>query len=214
MSRPRKAEVIPAPETPDRILDAAERLLATLGYEGTSLRAVTREAGVNLAAVGYHFGGKDGLIRAVLSRRVGPINQDRLAQLEALEAGATPPALRDVVRAFVEPTFRQFQALGPTGRLVMGLIGRLHGEPTDHIRRFVKEQFGDTARRFHEALCRALPDLGPEAVGLRMISMIGVMTFHLSMGESCPVPTAERATLEQQVDEVVAFVAAGFEHGA
>jgi AcrR family transcriptional regulator len=44
--------------TKDRILDAVERLFAERGYAATSLRIVTAEAGVNLAAVNYHFGSK------------------------------------------------------------------------------------------------------------------------------------------------------------
>ncbi|CAA9412384.1 MAG: Transcriptional regulator, AcrR family, partial [uncultured Rubrobacteraceae bacterium] len=43
-----------ATDTKTRILDAAERLFAERGFEGTSIRAVTAEAGANLAAVGYH----------------------------------------------------------------------------------------------------------------------------------------------------------------
>ena len=49
-------------DTKERILDAAERLFAAHGFAGTSLRAVTKEAGVNLAAVHYHFGTKEDLL--------------------------------------------------------------------------------------------------------------------------------------------------------
>ena len=43
-------------DTRARILDAAERLFMAHGYDGTSMRQITGEAGVNLAAVNYHFG--------------------------------------------------------------------------------------------------------------------------------------------------------------
>ncbi len=66
------------PLTKDRILDAAERLFAEHGFEATSLRMITTEAEVNLAAVNYHFHSKDELIAAVFARRIGPINQKRL----------------------------------------------------------------------------------------------------------------------------------------
>jgi AcrR family transcriptional regulator len=45
-------------DTKERILDAAERLFAERGFAGTSLRSVTKQAGVNLAAIHYHFGAK------------------------------------------------------------------------------------------------------------------------------------------------------------
>ena len=73
-------------DTKERILDAAELLFAEHGFSGTSLRAVTGEAEVNLAAVNYHFGSKMGLFKAVVLRRVGPLNEERLRMLDALEA--------------------------------------------------------------------------------------------------------------------------------
>ena len=59
-----------AGNTKDRILDVAETLFADNGFAATSLRDITREAGVNIAAVNYHFGSKDGLLGAVLERRI------------------------------------------------------------------------------------------------------------------------------------------------
>src|ERR671910_3594384 len=75
-------------ETKEKILDAAERLFAAHGFAGTSLRSVTKEAGVNLAAVHYHFGNKEDLLRAVLGRIVIPVNRERLEMLEQVEAAA------------------------------------------------------------------------------------------------------------------------------
>ncbi len=59
-------------ETVERILDAAEQLFAEKGFAETSLRLITSKAGVNLAAVNYHFGSKKALIQAVFSRFLGP----------------------------------------------------------------------------------------------------------------------------------------------
>ena len=73
------------PVTKDRILDAAESLFMEHGYEATSLRAITSAAGVNLASVNYHFGSKEELFQAVLTRRLDPMNQERLDLLTRLE---------------------------------------------------------------------------------------------------------------------------------
>ena len=59
----------PQHETRTRILDAAEELFMLHGFEGTSMRHLTARAGVNLAAVNYHFGSKHALIEAVFRRR-------------------------------------------------------------------------------------------------------------------------------------------------
>ena len=58
--------------TKERILDAAERLFAERGFAATSLRSITAAAGVNLAAVNYHFRSKEALLEAVFTRRLGP----------------------------------------------------------------------------------------------------------------------------------------------
>ena len=94
--------------TKQRILDVAERLFAERGFSGTSLRTIIGEAGVNLAAVHYHFHSKDALLEAVILRRLEPVNRERLAMLEACEHAARggPPAVEDILRAFIEPTVR------------------------------------------------------------------------------------------------------------
>ena len=79
--------------TKDRILDAAESLFMEHGFEATSLRSITAAAGVNLAAVNYHFGSKEELFQAVLTRRLDPMNQERLDLLTALERAAAPEPL-------------------------------------------------------------------------------------------------------------------------
>ena len=48
-------------DTKTRLLDAAERLFAERGYEGSSMRAITKEAGASVSSANYHFGSKDGL---------------------------------------------------------------------------------------------------------------------------------------------------------
>jgi AcrR family transcriptional regulator len=75
-------------ETQSRLLDSAETLFMEHGYEATRLRQITSAANVNLAAVNYHFGGKEGLFQSVLMRRLDPLNQERLKLLDELEDGA------------------------------------------------------------------------------------------------------------------------------
>ncbi|HSG82026.1 MAG TPA: helix-turn-helix domain-containing protein, partial [Gemmatimonadota bacterium] len=52
--------------TAEALLRAAHHLFARFGYDGTSVRAITREAGSNLGAVTYHFGSKEALYDSVL----------------------------------------------------------------------------------------------------------------------------------------------------
>jgi AcrR family transcriptional regulator len=63
----------------EKLLEAALDAFGRDGFDGASTRDIARQAGVNLAAIPYHFGGKDGLHRAVavyivdsISRQIGP----------------------------------------------------------------------------------------------------------------------------------------------
>jgi AcrR family transcriptional regulator len=163
-------------DTKDRILEVAERLFAERGIAGTSLRAVTAEAGANVAAVHYHFGSKEDLTRAVVLRRAEPVNAERLRCLDALEAEAGPdgPGVESILEAF----FRAPVALwAEGGETVASFL--LH-EPVDRIQPLVMEVMGEVARRFLAALARALPHLPPEEVAERFQLVIGVLIHVLS----------------------------------
>src|SRR5437763_12019602 len=71
--------------TQANILDTAEALFMEHGFEATSLRQITAAAGVNIAAVNYHFGSKEELFQTVLTRRLDPMNQERLSLLARFE---------------------------------------------------------------------------------------------------------------------------------
>ncbi|TFH66098.1 MAG: TetR/AcrR family transcriptional regulator [Gemmatimonadales bacterium] len=62
-------------DTRQRLIDAGRKLIATRGFEGTSVRALTEEAGANLGAVTYHSGSKEKLYQAVLEEVVAPFRQ-------------------------------------------------------------------------------------------------------------------------------------------
>src|SRR5215813_8628147 len=72
-------------DTKQKILDTAERLFGEHGYAATPLRQVIVEAEVNVAAVHYHFGSKEDLLDAVVTRKAGPLTQARLERLERAE---------------------------------------------------------------------------------------------------------------------------------
>ena len=71
--------------TKTRIMDVAEHLFATRGVSGTSIRNITSRAKVNLAAVHYHFGSKESVLEAVVSRRLDPLTAERSALLDEYE---------------------------------------------------------------------------------------------------------------------------------
>ncbi len=94
------------PELSDRdaLVDVAERLFARGGIHGVSVREVTLAADVrSKSAVQYHFGGRDGLVRAVLARRGETLRVRRAMFLEQLVVGGSDAEPRALCQAIVEP---------------------------------------------------------------------------------------------------------------
>jgi AcrR family transcriptional regulator len=187
--------------TKDRILDSAERLFARDGFEATSLRAITAEAGVNLAAVNYHFQSKEALVQAVIGRRMGPVNASRLALLDGYEAAAgdSPVDVEKIMDAFLRPVV---EMVGSHAREFVPLIGRIYTEPGDFSARLFKQQFEPLAQRFFPALQRALPDVPHTelswrihfAIGALAHTMAGSKLLELMSGGRCQISDVE-ATL-------------------
>jgi AcrR family transcriptional regulator len=169
------------PDTKKSLLDAAERLFAERGIAGASMRAITREAAANLAAVHYHFGSKEGLVRAVFARRLGPLNRERLERLAELDATGLEGAVERIVAAFVEPPLAMIGS-EPGGRAFAQLLARSLLEPSGGGREIVLEQFAEVIDRFTEALARALPDLTREEIMWRFHFMAGSLAFTAGLG--------------------------------
>jgi AcrR family transcriptional regulator len=75
------------PPTAQRILSAAQRLLASGGFEALKLSAIAEEAGESKASIGYHFGNKDGLVTALVDSLAHDANRDLIEETTAAPAG-------------------------------------------------------------------------------------------------------------------------------
>jgi AcrR family transcriptional regulator len=169
--------------THERILDAAERLFAEQGYNGTSLRAITTAARVNLAAVNYHFGDKESLYAEVLRRRLRPINAARLARLdEAIAtAGESPPALEEVIDILLRPVFDVHRDPARGGPHIVRIIARSLTEPLPFIHAVLREELHPVLGRFAQVVRRHVPHLAPEDFLWRLSFVIGAMQHTLAM---------------------------------
>lgn len=172
--------VKPQHETRTRILDAAEELFMQHGFEGTSMRQLTARAGVNLAAVNYHFGSKDALIEAVFKRRLDPMNAERVAALDALEKDGPALASVDIIRAFVVPSLRLIEDAKGGGRNFIRLLGRTYTEPAKAVRALIGQMYAPTMERYKRALERALPQMPADELVWRMHFMFGTLAYTLA----------------------------------
>jgi len=204
-----------AEDTKERLLDAAERLFAESGFEGTSLRAVTQAAGTSVSAANYHFGSKEALLVATIRRRTEPVARARTERLDAIErrAGGAPLPLEEVLDAFLRPVFDQ-RARPERGDDFRWIAARLFSDPPPVVAALKRDVFGRTAERFLDALAKALPDAPRRQIALDLQFLVGVMV-HVTSGHLEDVPTPEGwPRLDDLSDETVlarmiAFVAAG-----
>lgn len=201
-------------DTKERILDAAESLFAQHGFDATSLRMITASAGVNLASVNYHFQSKNSLIEAVLTRRIAPLNRERLEMLASVEAAAgnESPALEDVVHAFVAPVVRKRLGGGEHGADVGRLFGRIYSDPCECARASFFSQMREILRPFTSAFRRALPGLPAVEVLWRIHFGVGVMAHTLAGMEHLKNVSGglcDLSDVEGTIARIVTFVCAG-----
>ena len=169
-------------DTRERILDVAEGLFMQYGYEATSMRSITGAAEVNLAAVNYHFGSKEALLREVFRRRLAWLNQQRLQALDRLEeaAGGAPLKPSQILEAFFGTLLRMGEDPSLGGMTFLRLLGRTLTEPAEFIRAFFAGEYAEVIDRYKRALFRALPDVPQAEIVWRLHFMLGAMSYAIA----------------------------------
>jgi len=198
--------------TRERLLDAAERLFATHGIQGTSLRMINDAAGAkNVSAAHYHFGSKEGVIEALVTRRMGELAEERLANLAAVEAaaGQRAPDVRAAVEAVVLPFLRTL--MPPRRTYFATVLARAAGDPSVSVERLAPPAFWRMIERFLMLVHRAHPEL-PEhvlAVRIRFVlqqALVAVVELDRMAREA---PGIDSRTLEVVGHDLVDYVVGG-----
>lgn len=159
--------------TPHRILDAAEQLFADRGPHGVSLREVIDLAGVNIAAINYHFGSKEQLFDEVVVRSI-----DRIADCigdalkEAQRANSAALSLEEVIRAYFRGGLRSELRVYLRLRTWMGLVN------AERAAELLSRHFDAVTREYLEALHLALPRLSQTELGWRLYVMTATLLFN------------------------------------
>src|SRR4051812_6466951 len=187
-----------APDTRTQILDAAERLLAERGFRGTSVRAITDLAGVNLAAVGYHFGSKAQLVAAVIRRVIEPITAAQSAGLDRLLARTPDPTVTELVEAFAGPLFDEMppgdEGRARTSRLIMTIIS----DPAEEMRAWTGPTEDAIRDRYLAAFRGALPSLSPEELWFRLRGILAVTAVDRVQVDDPCLPDGRSSEVAQQ----------------
>jgi AcrR family transcriptional regulator len=199
--------------TKDKILDAAEQFFADKGFNGTSLREITGQAEVNLAAVNYHFGSKKELIKAVMSRYMNELAPKLESSLLALCEGDDTPNLEQVFTAFVEPllSLNAFKDNGTSNFLQ--LLGRGYTDSQGFLRWFLTTQYPNVITYFTNAVQKAYPELSAEEMFWRLHFTMGTVVFTMSSSDA--LIDIAQSDFDKNIDiagvikQVIPYVAAG-----
>jgi AcrR family transcriptional regulator len=198
----------------ERILDAAEKLFAQRGFYGVSLRDITQAAGVDVALVSYHFGGKRELFTAVFERRAEVLNHERLALLEEVRRRSLPaaPTPEAIVNAFTQPLLERSARGGPGWKSYFALVAYVNNSP-EFGPVMMTRHFDPLVDRFIAVLREALPGCPPREIywGYQFLTGALTLTFaetgriDLLSGGLC------RSTdLDSVLERLAPYVAGGF----
>lgn len=194
-------------DTRTRILDAAESVFAERGYDGTSIREIVRAAGVNVAAVHYHFGSKESVLRGLTDRVAQPISARRAELLEATKAAAQPgqPDLASLVEAFVRADIEVLLELQERGPKTARFLGRVYGDQTPWIRQMAADQYRQ-ANSFLPLFAAELPQLTADELQWRIGRLVAIIVDVFS---TWPLNGMSAEEAESLLGRLVAFLTAG-----
>ena len=203
-------------DTRERIMAAAERLFAADGFDASSLRRITLEAGVNLAAVNYHFRSKDRLLREILKRRIVPLNERRLAMLQDFreKSAGLPLTIDKIFEAFLVPLFQKAPPAFGTDPVFIKMLGRVISERPELFRKEVKEHFHPIQKIFLEALREILPELPEKDLQWRFQFAVALMIASVNQRDrimSASGGICDPDDTEDMVSRLINFICAGFQ---
>ncbi|MFK7909146.1 MAG: TetR/AcrR family transcriptional regulator [Akkermansiaceae bacterium] len=205
-------------ETREQILDAAWNLFAERGFEDVSVRDVTNAAGVNLASVSYHFGGKEGLIQETVKRCMNPINKYRIKLLEeAIEqyGGLEKVPLERVMTSFMRPVVLPEECDVRSG-LMLRLVARYLIESDYTIPSVSRNLYTEVFQTFARAFLVHYPHLSPVQVVKHIVFASGTVVYYHGLGKLALQLSAggqaevEEIDREEMLRDIVAFCLHGF----
>lgn len=146
-------------ETPDRLLDAAERLFAKRNYQTVTLKEIAAEANSNVGQIAYHFGKKETLVRETIQRRAEELNRERITLLEQYEelVGPDNVEVEPLVRALILPYYNRLDEEDGQWRHFASFVGRSVWDGT--LSAYMSESFDDVAKLYIAMFMRAIPGL-------------------------------------------------------
>nr|WP_246480045.1 TetR family transcriptional regulator [Motiliproteus sediminis] len=194
-------------------MDAAVALFAEKGFEEASVRDITRRAGVNLAAINYHFGSRDALVQAVAERYFTPLCRELERRFDELAAERRGPEAEELVEAVILSMLKAV-ARDPQGiSLFLALINYAYQGGQDDLRQFLLRRYASAFKRFLFHLRKAMPRLSDDEFIWRCHFLLGTLVLPLSchevVGQIEESFSQSRSNLSLTLHRLVPVLAAG-----
>jgi AcrR family transcriptional regulator len=196
------------------LLDVAEHLLAVKGFESVSVRDITREAAVNVAAVNYHFGSRETLVSLVIVRHLKPLNEERAARVEVLErksSGKGVVPVEEIIEALTRPLVGAVRKSGLEEPVACELLGRILALRSPGFPEEMEMQMQTVIARFMRILGKALPTVPAEELVWRMHFVTGGM-IQMLMGRAGSGFSSVQA-IDATLGRFIRFASAGLREG-
>lgn len=201
-----------APPRFDAILDAAERVFASSGYNGATMREISVGAGVAQGLIHYHFGNKETLFERMVARRSEAINQRRAGFLAALLAQGTTPDLEDIVDALFRPTIETGLDLARDGGAFARILVSVANSADPRDTGLAEKYYDPIARQFIAALMQSQPSLTrADAVWAYMFAIGVGMTMMAKTGRPARLSDGEcdDGNADAMLHRIVPFICGG-----
>lgn len=200
--------------TAQLFLNAAEKLFAANGFDGTSVRAIATESGINLGALHYYWGSKNALIRAVLERRLKPILAERKRRYNALleKAGKKPVDVHALLEASLVPALTVPGATAEERQSFRRLYGQALADRSPNVKSIVDDIYDESSRIFVAALRRCCSHLEDSEFFWRMNCILGSLLYaQLNNGRMAHLSGGKYTgdDVEEGLAHLIHFLAAG-----
>jgi AcrR family transcriptional regulator len=187
----------------EEIIAAAEKLLAQEGPQKATVRAITQAAGVNVGAVNYHFGSRDGLMAAICAKHMRSSNDDIFHRLENLAVVEG----RDSVKRIFEPIVQTAFTVWLRDDVLRGLRNFIFVD-RNLVHKLDVSEMSLIYERMRDELREACPGLSGQEVRRRFRFAMGSIMQEVRSHDDKRTADAGEAVIA----DLLEFVARGFGH--
>lgn len=202
-------------DTREKLLDAAELKFAEHGYDGTSLRDISKAGGVHWPLATYYFKTKEELFSEVVERRAIELTRVRLATLAQIDLSTTAPeeSVRLLIQGYISPLLK-----ARYGRSVQWQAHvRLEAAHLVNVKRWaplVRKHFDEAAQAYLSAFRRVLPQADENALLNAFSFMISTTLYACSKTDRFSKwkrkPASRAEELAEMTEDLIRFIHAGF----